>query len=60
MNLTKRLEAVETALAKQLGELNYKLVIRNDDETEGEARIRTGLADWPGPIVFLRAVCANL
>jgi len=60
MNLTKRLEAVEAALARELGDLNYKLVIRKDNETEDEARKRARLADWPGTIIFLSVSDANL
>ena len=60
MNLTKRINAVEAALARELGDLDYKLVIREDEETEDEARKRAGLTNWPGPVIFLSAVCATL
>ncbi|MBL0168489.1 MAG: hypothetical protein IPP85_15825 [Propionivibrio sp.] len=53
MNLTKRLEAVELAIAKRHGGDLPKLVLRNDDETDDEALAREGLADWPGVVVFL-------
>ena len=53
MNLTKRLEAVEAAIAKQCGDDAPKLVLRADDETDDEARARAGLTDWPGVVVFL-------
>lgn len=60
MNLTRRLEAVEAALAKKFGETGYKLVVRADDETEDEARRRAGPVDWPGPIIFFSETDAML
>lgn len=53
MNLTKRLEAIEAAIAKQCGEGAPKLVLRADDETDEEARARAGLTGWAGVVVFL-------
>ena len=60
MRLTRRLEAVETALAKELGETGYKLVVRMDGEAEDEARERAGLSEWPGPVVFFSEMDAKL
>lgn len=60
MRLAKRLEAVETALAKELGETGYKLVVRMDGETEDEARERAGLAEWPGAVIFFSEIDAKL
>lgn len=60
MNLTKRLEAVESAIRKQCGEDAPKLILRNDDETDDEARARAGLADWPGVVVCLSEDDINL
>ena len=51
MNLTKRLEAVEAAVAKQCGDLDTKFIWRNDGETESEAQERAGLTDWKGEIM---------
>ena len=53
MRLTKRVDAVEAALAKQNGDTGYKTVVRADGESDNKARKRAGLADWPGVIIFL-------
>jgi hypothetical protein len=60
MNMTKRLEAIEAAIAKQHGG-NVRLAIRaNEDETNEEARARLGLLDWPGVVVLLSNDDVNL
>ena len=60
MNITKRLEAIEAAIAKQHGG-DIRLAIRaNDDETDQEARARLGLLDWPGVVVLLSDDAVNL
>ena len=60
MNITKRLEAIEAAIAKQHGG-DIRLAIRaNDDETDQEARARLGLLDWPGVVVLLSDDDVNL
>lgn len=51
--LTKRLEALEAAIARQHG-ADIKFVVRaDDDESDEEAKERAGLSDYPGAIVFL-------
>ena len=60
MNLTKRIEAVESAIAKQCGDGALKLVLRDDGETDDEARARAGLTDWCGVAVFLSNDDINL
>ena len=60
MNLTKRVEAVEAALAKQSGETGYKLATRSDGESEAVARERVGLGDCRGQVVFLSPTDARL
>ena len=60
MNITKRLEAIEAAIAKQHGG-DIRLAIRaNDDETDHEVRARLGLLDWPGVVVLLSDDDVNL
>ncbi|MDZ4252669.1 MAG: hypothetical protein U1A72_08885 [Sulfuritalea sp.] len=58
--MAKRLEAVETALAKQYGETGYRLVVRADGETDNQARARAGLTDWRGPVIYFSEADANL
>ena len=53
MSLTKRLEAVEAALATKSGETGCWCVMLLDGETEEEARARVERAGWPGPFIFL-------
>lgn len=60
MQLTKRLEAIEAALAKQYGETGYRLVVRADDETDDQARERAGLKGWPGDVIFFSESDARL
>ena len=60
MGLSKRIEAIELALAKQHGETGYRLVIRCEDESDDDARARVDLGDWSGPIIFLSFADANL
>ena len=63
MNLTKRIEAVEEALAKQSGESGIKVLLLRDGETEQQARERMGLTDWRGQalcVVFVSATDADL
>lgn len=60
MGLSKRIEAIELALAKQHGETGYRLVIRGEDESDDDARARAGLDEWAGPIIFLSIDDANL
>ena len=63
MNIAKRLEAVEAALAKQSGETGIKVLLLNDGETEQQARERMGLTDWTGHtlcVVFVSPTDANL
>jgi hypothetical protein len=43
MILKKRLQSVELAQAKRNGDLNYKVVVRKDGESDDEARIRAGM-----------------
>lgn len=59
-NLTKRLEAVEAALAKKCGDTDLKVIIREDDETSAQARERAGLTDWPGQVLCISFVDAKL
>lgn len=40
-------------LEQQSGATSYKLVMREDGETNDEARERAGLADWQGQVIFL-------
>ena len=60
MNLSKRMEAIESALAKQRGESGIWVVTREDGETDDQARDRLGLIDWSGQVVFLGFVDAKL
>ena len=60
MNLAKRLEAVEAAVAKELGETNYKMVWKENDQTEEEAKVKAGLSDFNGTIIFFSWDDANL
>lgn len=60
MQLTKRIEAVEAALAQQYGETGYKLVVRADGETDDQARERVGLAHWRGPVIYFSEADAKL
>lgn len=60
MNMAKRLEALEAALAKQSGDTDCRLVVRADGETDEQARERAGLAAWPGPVLFLSESDARL
>ena len=53
MKLTKRVDAVEAALAKQNGDTGYKIVVLADGESDNQARKRAGLADWPGLVFFI-------
>lgn len=53
MSLATRLGAIEKAMAKQNGEFGYRLVFIADGESENEAKIRAGLEDWPGPVIFI-------
>lgn len=59
MSLTKRMEAIEAALAKQHGG-GYQVIVSLDDESESYARARTGLTDWTGPVICLSVADANL
>lgn len=47
-------------LERQHGGTGYKLVVRADGETGSEARARTGLAGWPGMIIFLTGADVRL
>lgn len=47
--LENRIEELE----RQHGGTGYKLVVRADGETNSEARVRAGLADWRGAIIFM-------
>ena len=61
MNLmTKRLEAIEKALAKVSGEPFFKLAHQGNDETEEQAKARAGLSDWGGPMIYIRFAYAKL
>ena len=63
MNLTKRIEAVEKALAEQSGETGIKVLLLNNGETEQQARERMGLTDWNGKtigVAFVSSIDANL
>ena len=53
MRLKKRVESVELAQAKRNGDLNFKVLVRMDGETDEEARKRAGLKDSKVPIVFI-------
>ena len=50
--MAKRMEAIDAALAKQYGETGYKLLVRDDGETDDQARERAGLAGWLGPVIY--------
>lgn len=56
MNLTKRLEAIEQAVAKQSGENCPKVVFLETGETEERARERLGLTGGQGKLIFVRFV----
>ena len=61
MNLmTKRLEAIEKALAKVSGESFFKVAHQESDETKEQAKARAGLSDWGGQMIFIRFAYANL
>lgn len=60
MNISKRLEAVETALAKQRGDYGIKLAFLEEGETEEQARGRARLIDWKGELIFVSRIDANL
>ena len=60
MSLKRRVDAVEAELAKQNGETGFKVVLRATDERDNEARMRLGLADWPGLVIFIDEKAANL
>jgi len=47
-------------LERNHGRTGYKLVIRADGETDGEARERAGLAGWLGAIIFMSEADAKL
>lgn len=59
-NLTKRLEAVEAALMKQCGDADLRVIVCEDGETSAQARVRAGLADWPGQVVCVSFMDARL
>lgn len=60
-NLTKRLEAVEVALAKKCGDADFKVIIREDDETSDQAIARAGLTQtWPGQVLCISFIDAKL
>ena len=46
--LEQRIEVLEN----QSGDKGIKIVIRADNETEDEARIRAGLMQWKGGILY--------
>lgn len=60
MRLKERVELVELAMARQRGDLNYKLVVRADGETDDETKRRAGLADWQGPVIFISEIEAKI
>lgn len=47
------IESRIAALERQSGGTSYKLVMREDGETNDEARERAGLADWTGPVIVI-------
>ncbi len=55
-NLDTRVKKLE----KQCGETRCKAVLREDGDTEEEARERAGLADWAGQIIFISPTDAEL
>lgn len=60
MKLKKRLEALESATARRNGDCRFIVALRKDDETDDEARKRTGLTDHLGQIVFISEDDAEL
>jgi hypothetical protein len=58
--MTKRLEAIEKALAKVSGDPAFKLAHHADGETEEQAKTRAGLGDWDGPMIYIRFAYSNL
>jgi hypothetical protein len=53
MKTKKRVELVESALARKNGDFGFTVVVRMDGETDDQARERNGLTDKSGQIVFL-------
>ena len=60
MSLKRRMDAIKAELARQNGEAGFKVVLRATDESDNEARMRLGLADWPGLVIFIDEKGANL
>lgn len=58
--MANNLESRIVELERQHGGDGVKLVLRADGETVNEARARTGLADWPGAIIFVSEADAKL
>lgn len=52
MMLKKRLQSVELAQARRNGDLNYKIVVRKDGESDDEARVRSRI-DSTVPVIFI-------
>lgn len=56
MKLEKRLEAIEAAMAKRNGDTARRIVVKMDDESEGGALARVGLAGFDGPSQVIEVV----
>ena len=57
--LKKRLRSVELAQAKRNGDLDNKVVVILDGETDADARVRSGI-DRPGAVIFISEIDAKL
>lgn len=55
-NLDTRVKKLE----EHYGETGCKVVLREDGDTDEEARERAGLTDWPGQIIFISPTDAEL
>lgn len=61
MNLmTKRIDALETALAARRGDSIRCFLRKSDDETGAQARDRLGLTAWPGLLILVSESDAKL
>ena len=53
MNLLRRLEVLEGAMARQDDDSGYKLVVTNEGEVPQDAIERSGLMNWPADRIIL-------
>jgi hypothetical protein len=60
MNITRRLEVLETAALKKSVHVGMKVVFPKTDESNEEGIIRSGFSDWPrDKIICVRFVKPN-